>query len=566
MKPSHSLLLIAATLAVAIFQPVTAQQPDVAVHRGEPPPTQQIITEPTKVQGKPGYNQPNQYMTTPTTKVADNMEPAVSHPDQLREAQQKLSTLQQRTGKRPNVVVFLLDDVGYSDFGFNGGGIAVGNDTPDIDRFANQSLVLSSAYSQPSCSPTRATILTGQNQAHHGIQSPPMYGQPGGMEGLTSLAQLMSKQGYTTQAVGKWHIGENTGSQPQNVGFDDFRGFLSVSDMYTEWRDPAYNPEVALSPERYNYILNLPFNKSDVHAVKGGQLENLYEITTDNIKDLDQKWSAYVVDFLNRQKNETKPFFLYYGPRACHFDNYPNDFYRGRSASRTNYGDCMVEVNDLFKRLITTLENNGQLDNTIIFFASDNGPEAEVPPHGRTMFRGAKGSTWEGGVRSPFFVYWKGMVAPRRSDGLFDFADIFNTSLALAGQPGASVSKLVPAKTYIDGIDQTSFLLADNGVSNRKSVFYFWNDEISAVRVDEFKFMVKAQEANSLTQQGFNGGFSGSVQGSWASVMFNLYTNPKEDETVGIRHIPMGVPLQAEMLRYADVLKKYPPRHQISLK
>ncbi|MDR5739999.1 sulfatase-like hydrolase/transferase [Caballeronia sp. LZ016] len=566
MKITHAVVLIAVALAGAILEHATAQQPDVAVHRGEPPPTQQTIAEPTRVQGRPGYNQPNQYMSTPVTKIADNMEPIISHPDQLQQAQQKLSTLQQRTGKRPNIVVFLLDDVGYSDFGFNGGGIAMGNDTPDIDRLANQSLILSSAYSQPSCSPTRATVLTGQNQAHHGIQSPPMYGQPGGMEGLTSLAQLMSKQGYTTQAVGKWHIGENTGSQPQNVGFDDFRGFLSVSDMYTEWRDPAYNPEVALSPERYNYILNLPFNKSDVHAVRGGQIENLYEITTDNIKDLDQKWSAYVVDFLNRQKDATKPFFLYYGPRACHFDNYPNDFYRGRSASHTNYGDCMVEVNDLFKRLVSTLESNGQLDNTIIFFASDNGPEAEVPPHGQTMFRGAKGSTWEGGVRSPFFVYWKGMIPARRSEGLFDFADVFNTSLALAGQPGASVSKLVPAKTYIDGIDQTSFLLADNGVSNRKSVLYFWNDEISAVRVDEFKFMLKAQEANSLTQQGFNGGFSGSMQQSWASIMFNLYTNPKEDETIGIRHIPMGVPLQAEYLRYADVLKKYPPRHQISLK
>ncbi|WP_404980330.1 sulfatase-like hydrolase/transferase [Caballeronia sp. LZ019] len=219
MKPSRALLLIAVALAAVITQSVTAQQPDVAVHRGEPPPTQQTIIEPTKVEVKPGYNQPNQYMTTPSTKVADNMEPVVSHPDQLREAQQKLSALQQPTGKRPNVVIFLLDDVGYSDSGFNGGGIAVGNDTPDIDRFANQSLVLSSAYSQPSCSPTHARILTGQNQAHHGIQSPPMSGQPGGMEGLTSLAQLMSKQGYATQAVGKWHIGENTGFQPLDPEF-----------------------------------------------------------------------------------------------------------------------------------------------------------------------------------------------------------------------------------------------------------------------------------------------------------------------------------------------------------
>jgi arylsulfatase len=202
----------------------------------------------------------------------------------------------------------------------------------------------------------------------------------------------------------------------------------------------------------------------------------------------------------------------------------------------------------------------------VIFFGSDNGPEQEVPPHGHTMFRGGKGSTWEGGVRSPFFVYWKGMVAPRKSDGLFDFADMFNTSLALAGQPGAAVAKQVPATAYIDGIDQTSFLVADKGVSNRRSVFYFWNDEVSALRIDEFKLVYKAQLADSVTQAGFNGGFSGTLGQAWTALMFNLYTNPKEDETISIRHIPAATPLVAEFARYRAVLKKYPPQHQISLK
>ncbi len=524
------------------------------------------VTEPTREQGLAGYDQPNQYLASRTTKLADNIEPVIAHADQLQDAQRKLQALQQKTGKRPNIVVFLLDDVGYSDFGFNGGGEAVGNATPDIDRIANQSLILTSAYSQPSCSPTRATIMTGENPAHHGIQIPPMYGQPGGLEGLTTLPELLSREGYTTQAVGKWHIGENTGSQPQNVGFDDFRGFLSVSDMYTEWRDPQYNPEIALSPERYRYILNLPFNKSDVYAVKGGKVEPLYEINTDTIKDLDTKWLDYTVNFLDRQKDATKPFFLYYAPRACHFDNYPNAYYAGRSAARTNYSDCIVQVNDMFKKLIDTLQTNGELDNTIVFFASDNGPEQEVQPAARSMFRGGKGSTWEGAVRSPFFVYWKGMIDARRSDGLFDFADLFNTSVALAGKPGADLSKLVPPTTYIDGIDQTSFLLADKGVSNRRSVFYFWNDELSAVRVDEFKLMKKFQLPDAVTHEGYNGGFSGMVGTAWTALVFNLYSDPKEQESIAIRHIPASVPLVMEFARYQQVLKKYPPRTQASLK
>ncbi len=539
-------------LLVALASVATAADP--------PPP----VTAPTKVAGRPGYDQPNQYLVRPTVKLADNMEPVVANPPQDAQARAKLTALEQRFGKKPNIVIFLLDDVGYMDFGFNGGGDAVGNATPDIDRLAGQSLILTSAYSQPSCSPTRATIMTGQNQAHHGLQSPPMYGQPGGLAGLTTVAKLLSDQGYTTQAIGKWHMGDNEGSQPQNVGFDHFRGFLSVSDMYTEWRDPAFNPEVALSPSRYEYVNRLPFNKADVQAKKGGPIEDLYVIDTNTIKDLDQKWMQHGVEFIRAQKDAKKPFFLYYGTRGCHFDNYPNEHYLGRSAARTSYSDCIVEMNDIFARLVATLEETGQIENTVIFFASDNGPEREVTPHGRTAFRGAKGSTWEGGVRGPTFVYWKGTVQPRKSDGLFDFADLFNTALSLAGKRGAEVAKLVPSTTYIDGIDQASFWVADSGVSNRRSVFYFWNDEISAVRVDEFKFMTIAQAANALTQSGNNGGFSGAALTAQASIMFNLYTNPQEDVTIGIRHIPMGVPLQAELLRYREVLKKYPPKTQVS--
>ena len=520
-------------------------------------------TVPTRRDGFAGYDHPNQYIARQAVKIADNMMPVMQHPEQDKEAVQKLAALEKKTGKKPNVVIFLLDDVGWMDVGFNGGGGAVGNPTPDIDAVANQGLILTSAYSQPSCSPTRATIMTGQYSVHHGILSPPMYGQPGGLEGLTTVAQLLHDQGYVTQAIGKWHLGENEGSLPHNVGFDDFRGFNSVSDMYTEWRDPAFNPEVALSPDRYEYIKNLPFSKGDVHAVRGGKLETIADITPKYMEDLDQRWMQYGVEFLKKMAKSDKPFFLYYGTRGCHFDNYPNEKYAGRSPARTSYSDTMVEMNDIFATLYKTLEETGQLENTLIIFTSDNGPEAEVPPHGRTVFRGAKGSTWEGGVRVPTFAYWKGMIEPRKSEGLFDLSDLFNTCLSLAGKPGAEVGKLVPAKTFIDGVDQASFLLSKNGQSNRKAVHYFWNGKLSAVRIDEFKFFELVQQPFAFTRTGYQGGFSGAIMQPAGTLMFNLYTNPQEDDHIGIRHIPMGVPLQTEMIAYKEILKKYPPVVQI---
>lgn len=518
---------------------------------------------PIKREGRPGYDHPDQFIGIPAKKIADNLEPVIEHPDQFDEAGKKLAELEKKTGKKPNILVFLLDDVGWMDFGFNGGGIAVGSATPDIDKIASDGLILTSAYSQPSCSPTRATILTGQYPVHHGILRPPMYGEPGGLNGNITIAKLLSQQGYVTQAIGKWHVGENEGSQPQNVGFDDFRGFLSVSDMYTEWRDPHYNPEVALSPTRTAFLEEAPFNKYDVHAVKGGKVENVGLITVDYIKDLDQRWADYAVEFMKKQKGSAKPFFLYYGTRACHFDNYPNAYYAGRSRARNDYTDCIVEVNDIFARVYKTLEETGELENTFILFTSDNGPEQEIDPHGRTPFRGGKGSTWEGGVRAPTFVYWKGVIEPRKSEGLFDMSDILPTSLSLAGKPGAALAKLVKKDHYIDGLDQTSFLLAKNGESNRRSILYFWNDKLSAARIDEFKAFNLVQLPFSLTRNGNHGGFTGTVAETAGGTVFNLYADPQEENSIAIRHIPMSIPLLAELERYQAVLKKYPPQKQI---
>ncbi len=126
-----------------------------------------------------GYSHPDQFMHVRDVKPADNMYPVVPHPEQDQAARSKLAELEKRFGKKPNLLVFIMDDVAWMDPGFNGGGVAVGNDTPTMDRFANEGLVLTSAYSTPSCTPTRATVHTGQNPLHHGLLRPPMYGEAG---------------------------------------------------------------------------------------------------------------------------------------------------------------------------------------------------------------------------------------------------------------------------------------------------------------------------------------------------------------------------------------------------
>jgi arylsulfatase len=508
-----------------------------------------------------GYDHPNQFLHVAPKTIADNMEPVVEHAEQADAARTRLAAAAKKFGAKPNIMIILLDDVGWMDPGFNGGGVAVGNPTPNIDRLAHAGLILTSAYSTPSCSPTRATIMTGQNPLHHGLLRPPMYGEKGGLDGAITLATVLGKLGYTTQGVGKWHMGENEGSQPQNVGFDDFYGFLGVSDMYSEWRDIYFNPEVALSPARFKMMEKSEFNHYNVHCTRDKGLENTYLIDLDKIQELDQDWAAYSEKFIRRMAKNPKPWFLYHSTRAAHFDNYPNSRFAGISPARTVFSDAMVEIDDVVGRLIKSLEETGQLDNTIIFFTSDNGPEQEVPPHGRTPFRGAKGSSWEGGVRVPTFVYWRGVIEPRKSDGLFDLADLFNTCAAVAGAPGAAVTKFLPKDRYVDGIDQTSFWLAPDGESCRRSRIYTLNQYFSALRMDEFKAHITVELQEAIFKRGFTGGFSGSiVTQTGGGTVTNIYTNPQEDTSVGIRHIPMTIPLFAEITRYHQVLKKFPPK------
>ena len=370
---------------------------------------------------------------------------ASSWPGARRRPGSKLDDFVARTGRRPNVLVILMDDVGWGDFGCYGGGIAVGAPTPNVDRLAREGMLLTSCYSEPSCTPTRASIMTGPPAHAPRAAHPPMYGMPGGLQGEVTLPQILSDAGYVTQAVGKWHMGENRESQPQNVGFDDFYGFLSVSDMYTEWRDPYFFPEVVYSEARTDWVKNIGFNKCFVHAERGGEVEEMEEVTIPVLSLLDDKWCAYSEAFIETMAGGDRPWFLYHCTRGAHFDNYPHPDFLGRSPAKHPYKDALIELDDICGRLVEALERTGQLESTLVVISSDNGPEMETwPDSAFTPFRCAKGSTWEGGVRVPAVVSWPGMIdAGRTSDGIVHLLDLFATCACPGrGRGGAPVRPL----------------------------------------------------------------------------------------------------------------------------
>ncbi len=484
-------------------------------------------------------------------------EPAIPHPEQKKQAEKKLEALEREFGKKPNILIFLVDDMGWGDPGVYGGGHMSGAPTPNIDRLARSGLMLTSTYAQPTCSPTRATLMTGRLPIRHGIYRPPMYSEKGGIVDEITSAQILREAGYTTALTGKWHLGESEVQQPQNMGYDEFYGFLGVCNIYTEWRDPYFNPEVAYSKERTAMIKNAPFSKHVVSAKRGEKLQKIKEITIPVLANLDQDLAGQTEKFIRNMAKSEKPFYLIHAFSKVHFDNYPADGYHGKSPAKHPYKDGVVEVDDIVGRIVSVLRETGQAENTLVFFTSDNGPEEDTwPDTGYTPFRGGKGSTWEGGMRVPGIVYWPGTIkAGRVSDGLFDLADLFNTAIALAG-----AEDKIPTDRYIDGVDQTSFLLADDGESNRKSVFYYLNEKLAAVRWNEYKAHAYIVEVGNGEYEAMGSMQNATIQQAAKAIFYNLYTDPKERSAVTIRKLWLAPILQGEMARHKMTLMKYPPK------
>ena len=498
---------------------------------------------------------------TPMSKAkrsSESMEPALVHPDQLSVAQDKLAALRARTGKRPNIVWLLVDDMGYGDPGAYGGGAAIGAATPNIDTLAREGLKLTSTYAQPTCTPTRSAILTGRLPVRTGLTRPILAGDkitknPWADE--ISLPKLLSDGGYTTVLSGKWHIGEAEGMRPHEVGFDEYYGYYPAQKELSQAFDKRRYPDLVLNPDRLAMLRAEGGSVALIHAVKGGATRQVQQITSiEDVAEGDRILKEFTVRKISELAKDGKPFFLEHAFMKVHADNFASKAFEGKSAGKFPYKDAMVEVDAYVGEIVEALRAAGVLENTLIFLTSDNGPQRDSwPDTGYTPFRGAKASSWEGGIRVPGVAFWKGMIAPgRESDDLFDLMDLFNTCLTLGG-----VADKIPTDRYIDGIDQTSFLLADTGRSNREKV-YVWNESnLMAMRMYEYKIHVKVVQPAA---QWLDIDMTTVSSVGLAPWLFNLYIDPKEEYPVGHRQNAFLASMAAEMKAHGATFGKFPPK------
>jgi arylsulfatase len=436
-------------------------------------------------------------------------------------------------GGKPNVVFILADNVGYGDLGSYGGGELRGAPTPRLDQLAREGLRLTQFLVEPACTPSRAALMTGRYSIRDGLS---LVLVPGSVNTLSADAFTMGDMfhglGYATAIFGKWHLGEDPHSLPTAHGFDEYYGIppgltwdaSMYADMITlnHAMDTPYDALVANGPQM-------------VEGTLGGPLRNVKPFTLALRAEVDNELTDKSIDFIKRQHAAGKPFFLYLPFSTGHFPNLPSKQFAGKSRIG-NYGDKLMEGDFHVGQILDTLKELGIDENTIVLFASDNGPEGEgareignmaTPDMGNSgPFRGELGEPTEGAIRTCALVRWPGRIAGgTTSYAMFSIMDFLPTLASIVGGT-------MPTDRPIDGVDQSEVLFGKSAVGHRESLLSFIGPELVAVRWKQFRIYFTDMHSTGEGPQRIAGLASADAPMAGYPRIYNIEADPHEDLNV----------------------------------
>lgn len=383
---------------------------------------------------------------------------------------QRSATFRQQT---PNVILILMDDMGYGDIGRTG---ANQYKTPNLDKLACQGIQFTYYYTpQAVSSASRAGLMTGCYPNRVGISGALM---PWAKTGLNpdekTIADVLKSKGYHTSIIGKWHLGHLKPFLPLQHGFDEYFGIPYSNDMWpVDFDGVPISLKDTTSPKMRYPVLPL-IEGND----KAGEIRNL--------ADMDKITTTYTeraVRFIEQHK--TRPFFLYLPHTMVHIPLGVSDKFRGKSQQGL-YGDVMMEIDWSVGEIMKALQKNGLENNTLVIFTSDNGPWLNFGNHAGTTggLREGKGTSWEGGQRVPCLMRWPGVIpAGEICNKLVCAIDILPT---LAAITGASL----PEKK-IDGVSILPLLLGDYEATPRHNFYYYYQaNSLEGVQKDHWKLVL----------------------------------------------------------------------------
>jgi arylsulfatase A-like enzyme len=372
--------------------------------------------------------------------------------------------------KKPNIIIILTDDQGYSDVGFNGSKDIL---TPHLDEIAKKGVIFSNGYvTHPYCSPSRAGLMTGRYQQRFGheynVPFTPQDSTMGTPKNKIFLSNVLKDAGYKTCAIGKWHLGDHPNFLPPQRGFDHWFGFSGGSMNY--W--------------------GYPYEKNKtMHVQRNGK-----NINHNDLNYLTDDFTNEALSFI--EQNHDNPFFMYLSYNAPHSPDHTTKQYLKKSEHiengiRSVYAAMIAGVDEGVGKINSLLTNLGLRENTLIIFLSDNGGRLDAANNGQ--FRGHKGMLFEGGIRVPFTMSWPAKLPKNITyTQPISSLDIFSTSLAAAD---IKVNK----NLQLDGKNLIPFL--KNKVKTPPHEILFWrvaNGEEYAVRKGNFKLIKSAYKKNTM--------------------------------------------------------------------
>jgi arylsulfatase len=399
------------------------------------------------------------------------------------------AALSQADTKKPNIVMLMTDDTGWSDFGaYSGGGASLGHPTPNVDRMAKEGATFTSWYGQASCTAGRASFMTGRIPIRSALSIVVAPGDENYLRKETpTIAEFFQKNGYSTYFSGKWHMGDKPAAYPTAHGFDEMKHFAAyyagvyayndTSKWFHPWF-PSFNPEFT---KMYDDIVNL----GEWEGKAGQPAKMIGTISYDSLATFDERQTDSAIEYIKSHANGDKPFFMDVNFIKMHNPTNAAPDFKGKS-HLGDYSDSLMELDSNIGRILDTIRSVAP--NTIVIVTADNGAWLDAyPDAGTTPFRGEKGSAFEGGWRVPAIMWWPNHIPAGAQYGeMMSHIDCWATLAAMAGltPPPHDWVGNDGKGIYFDSIDNSAYILGKAQHSARKFWVYIDGETFEGVRAD----------------------------------------------------------------------------------